>query len=230
MNMSKKSKEELCTLDSGSHCDVCEIKGKLACKKDKGIAGAFGAIGAPPMLITMIGFAIIGLLTGNWWIVGAYALFTFSMFGFIEMRFLCSHCPYYAAEGKVLDCLGNNGSLKIWKYRPGPMNGLERFLMRALVIGYFFIIPVVGYSYGIVSLAINYAQFGLVALVAYSGLAAASLLTGITFYKIVITFFCNVCVNFSCPYNSVPKKTVDAYLKMNPVMGDAWRKSGYQID
>jgi hypothetical protein len=41
--------------------------------------------------------------------------------------------------------------------------------------------------------------------------------------------FCSRCVNFSCPLNSVPKHIVDAYLEQNPVMREAWVKSGYQL-
>jgi hypothetical protein len=41
---------------------------------------------------------------------------------------------------------------------------------------------------------------------------------------------CTRCVNFSCPLNGVPKILVDAYLRGNPVMLQAWEADGYQLD
>ena len=47
---------------------------------------------------------------------------------------------------------------------------------------------------------------------------------------------CSRCLNFSCPANTVPKQTVDAYLRRNPgiraaaVKGTAWEASGYHLD
>jgi hypothetical protein len=42
-------------------------------------------------------------------------------------------------------------------------------------------------------------------------------------------YFCSKCVNFSCPLNHVPKSMVDEYLERNPVMKEAWEKSGYKL-
>ena len=44
------------------------------------------------------------------------------------------------------------------------------------------------------------------------------------------TFFYPKCVNFSCPLNTVPKPVVDAYLKKNDVMREAWERSGWQVE
>ena len=39
-----------------------------------------------------------------------------------------------AEESKTLHCLGNNGAPKPWRYRPGPMNNIEKFIFPALLI------------------------------------------------------------------------------------------------
>jgi hypothetical protein len=36
-------------------------------------------------------------------------------------------------------------------------------------------------------------------------------------------------VNFSCPFNRVPKDVVDSFLKENPKMRKAWEKKGYRL-
>ena len=41
---------------------------------------------------------------------------------------------------------------------------------------------------------------------------------------------CSRCINFSCPLNGVPKSVVDRYLLRNPVLLEAWKSQGYQID
>ena len=40
---------------------------------------------------------------------------------------------------------------------------------------------------------------------------------------------CVRCVNFSCPLNGVPKEVVDAYLRYNPPMREAWEATGYKL-
>jgi hypothetical protein len=40
---------------------------------------------------------------------------------------------------------------------------------------------------------------------------------------------CTRCVNFSCPANRVPKPVIDAYLRLNPTMREAWEAAGYHL-
>jgi hypothetical protein len=40
---------------------------------------------------------------------------------------------------------------------------------------------------------------------------------------------CGRCINFSCPMNTVPKRSVDAYLERNPDIRAAWEASGYRL-
>ena len=152
------------------------------------------------------------------------------MFGVFEIRFLCSHCPYYAEKSKTLHCLANHGSLKFWSYHPEPLNKFEKFMMYFLVATIFFIFPLLIMGYGIWFLSVNYTEYGLISFLGLTGITAASLVSSISFVTTLKIFFCPNCVNFSCPLNSVPKPVIDEYLKKNDVMRKAWQKSGWQID
>jgi hypothetical protein len=61
-------------------------------------------------------------------------------------------------------------------------------------------------------------------------LSVISFLGGFYFFYVLRNLICPKCINFSCPLNKVPKKLVDAYLRKNPVMREAWEAAGYQID
>ena len=41
---------------------------------------------------------------------------------------------------------------------------------------------------------------------------------------------CIRCINFSCPVIAVPKPLVDAYLRRNPLMREAWEASGAPLE
>jgi hypothetical protein len=220
-----------CTIDESSKCISCEIEGKLACKWDKSIKDCFAVIGFAPILIAIFGMVIIGLSTGIWWTLVAYVAYFMLMFGVFEIRFLCSHCPYYVKDGKTLICIGNHGSPKLWNYHPEPMNKFEKFMMSFGVITMiFFIIPSLILGYGIWHFSVNLETYGLMALLGIIGITFATLFTSTVFVTVMKTFFCPKCVNFSCPLNTVPKKVMDDYLKKNPVMKGAWEKSGYVIE
>ena len=52
-----------------------------------------------------------------------------------EARILCSHCPYWAEEGRILHCHANYGVIKIWRYHPEPMSKFEQvqFIVGVLI-------------------------------------------------------------------------------------------------
>ena len=54
-------------------------------------------------------------------------------------------------------------------------------------------------------------------------------LGAIVFATILFGWLCLRCVNFSCPFNRVPKDVVDSFLKEKPKMRKAWEKKGYQL-
>lgn len=228
--MKSKNPQNVCTWNEQSDCASCGIQAQLHCKWDKKILGGFYAIGFPPIIIAIFGMVVIGILTGVWWMLIAYVIYIPVMLGIFETRFLCSHCPYYAEDSKILHCLANHGNPKLWRYHPEPMNRLEKFLMVFFVVAMvYFIFPLAVEGYGIWFVAVNYAEYGLISLLGLVGIMVASLLVGISFILVLKTFFCPRCVNFSCPLNTVPKPVIDEYLKKNDVMRKAWEESGWQI-
>ncbi|MEJ2738332.1 MAG: hypothetical protein P8105_00565 [Dehalococcoidia bacterium] len=220
----------ICTWDEQSDCANCSVQGKLHCKWDRRILYGFYAASFPPLIIAILGMVIVGVLTGVWWMLIAYIVYVPVMLGILETRFLCSHCPYYAEDSTMLHCLANHGDPKLWRYRPGPMSGLEKFMMLFLVITViFFLAPLAVEGYGIYFIIAKYMEYGLISLLGLAGITLASLLTGISFILVLRTFFCSTCVNFSCPVNTVPKTVIDEYLKKNGVMRKAWEESGWRI-
>jgi len=230
IKMKNSNPHNICTWNDQADCANCNIHGKLVCKWDKKILGGFHGISWPPILTAIFGMVVVGNLTEAWWPLYSFVIYFFLMFGFFEIRFLCSHCPYYAEEGKILHCLANHGSYKFWSYRPGPLNRFEKFMMYFLIATIFFVFPLSVMGYGIWYLYINMAQYGLISLLGLSGIAAANLVTSASFYITLKTFYCPSCVNFSCPLNKVSKPVIDEYLKKNEVMREAWEESGWQID
>jgi len=228
--MKNNNPHNICTWDAQANCQACNIKGKLACKWDKKILSGFHGIAWPPLLTIIFGIVIVGFLTGIWWPLYAYIIYFFLMFGIFEIRFLCSHCPYYAEEGKTLHCLANHGSYKFWSYHPEPLNRFEKFMMYFLVATIFFIFPLSIMGYGIWYLSLYYVEYSLISFLGLCGITAAGLISSISFVVTLKTFFCPNCVNFSCPLNTVQKPVIDEYLKKNEVMKKAWEESGWKID
>jgi hypothetical protein len=190
----------------------------------------FYALSLPPLLTALFGMVVVGVLTGTWWPLTAYVAYFFVMLGVFEIRFLCSHCPYYAENSRVLHCLANHGSIKWWRYRPGPMSKLERFLMYFLVITIFLVFPMAILGHGIWFLSAHYAEYGLAALLGLVGITAAFLFSSLGSYALLRIFYCCRCVNFSCPFNTVPGSLVNAYLERNEVMRAAWGAAGWCPD
>ena len=228
--MENKNPHSICTWDDKANCSTCGIQGKLVCKWDKKILCSFHGIAWPPLIIIIFGIVLVGLITSVWWTLYAYIIYFFLMFSVLEIRFLCSHCPYYAEKSNTLHCLANHGSLKLWSYHPEPLNEFEKFMMYFLIVTIFFVFPLSIHSYGIWYLSINYAEYSLISLLGLIGITVGSLVSSISFITTLKIFFCPNCVNFSCPLNTVSKLVIDEYLKKNDVMRKAWENSGWQID
>ncbi|TAJ45686.1 hypothetical protein [Methanofollis fontis] len=215
-----------CSVQDGAHCDACTLNERINCRWDRCVLNGFIAVCWATYPGTLVLLGIVFLLTGWWWPIAAYTLYVVGIFLF-EFRFLCSHCPYYAGEGRVLRCLANNGAPKIWRYNPAPMNGTERSLMLLLVWSLYVVIPLVA---GLSAIWLVYAGGeGTVALLATIGVVLLTLAASSTFLWIMKIYYCSRCINFSCPLNTVDKQTVDAYLEKNPVMREAWEGSGYSL-
>jgi len=216
-----------CTWDDDADCSNCELEGMLDCKWERRLLLRFYKIGGLALVSGFSAFIFIGLVH-SWIPLIIYLVFWIFFFGFLEVRVLCSHCPFYAEAGRTLHCLANHGTIKIWRYHPEPMNTYEKlgFLGGAL---FFMLFPIVTELYTIYTL-LDFAGNLNETIVVLTVLAVGSVVGGGIFFFGLITKICTSCVNFSCPLNRVPRKVVDTYLKRNPVMKEAWENKGYKID
>jgi hypothetical protein len=221
---------QICTWEDSSNCAGCTLQGKLGCRLDPKEFRFFIYNQTPSLVMSLFGLVFIGLLLNTWWPLITYIAIAVAVWGLgIETRLLCSHCPYWAEDGNTLHCWALPGSPKLWRYRPEPMNKWEKSLITILLL-FVMAFPVAVEGYGIWFIAARYADFGLYTLLGIIGITIASIMTTLLFYYVLTSHFCARCVNFSCPANSVPKQIVDAYLERNPVIREAWIKSGYRPD
>ncbi len=193
--------QEICSVQPKKTCEDCTLNSSLMCRYDGRDTTHFFMI-IFPFFVTAIGGVIASGY--GWWLFGwlAYMLFFFFVW---EGRVLCSHCPYWAEQGRMLRCHANYGVIKLWRYRPGPMNRAEQaqFLLGALLfIVYPLVFLMIGHEY----------------LLAAIGLASSA-----SFGYLLHRNICSRCVNFSCPLNNVPKQIVGAYLRKNPIIYQAWQ-------
>ena len=206
-NKNQKNPYDICTWRPTSECNDCTIKGCLKCH--------FKIRYLLNFIVLFLLFAIPAvagiILAGYGWYLLGWIAFGIVFFEFWEIRILCSHCPYYAEKGRSLHCFGNYMSLKVWRFHPEPMNRSEKiqlFLGFIIFFGYPYIFMILGRQY--------------IFIILYS-------ISLILFFVPLLTRRCPKCVNLSCPLNRVPKNVVDAFLKRNPVMKEAWEKTGYVI-
>ena len=208
-NLEKDLQNNLTNICNGplTECNECGLDEKLMCRYELKDTIIF----VIPFLIAFIP-GIIGIILSGYglWLIPfvGYLLFFFLIW---ENRMLCSHCPYYAEVGKTLKCHANYGLPKNWSYHPEPMSHSEQiqFLIGVLIIvGFPVVFLILGGQYLILVIT----------------------LIGIFLWLGVLLFrACKKCLNFSCPLNRVPKKTVYEYLKHNDVMRKAWEEKGYKI-
>jgi len=107
------------------------------------------------------------------------------------------------------------------------MNRLEKGIFIG-VLAIFVLLPVTILGYNVAYFALKTGQYGNIALVLSSSLAAVTVMSLITMAAVLIKKICSVCINFSCPLNHVEKSRLDAYLKQNPDIKKAWEEKGYQ--
>ncbi|MGD1992027.1 MAG: hypothetical protein PVI59_02430 [Anaerolineae bacterium] len=227
--MNSSTSQLLCTWRDEAECGPCDLQYELGCRFDRREFVFFVLNQIPSLVMALFGLVVIGLLVDAWWPLVVFVGACIILWGLgLETRVLCSHCPYWAEDSRTLHCWALTGSPKIWRYRPGPMNGVEK----AIILGFFgFLVafPVSVEGYGIWLMAREYGVYGLYALLGMIGVTVATLLAALQFVLILRRHYCEQCVNFSCPLNRVPKVMVDAYLRKNPVMREAWEKAGYHV-
>jgi len=180
-------------------CIGCPVEHKLHCHFTLRDLIHFLLIALPSFLI---GGA--GIYHSNKWMLIPWLIIIIGYFGLVEIRVMCSHCPHYAEEGKSLKCWANHGSLKIWKYRPGPMTFWEKFI--------FFSGFIIVWGFPLFYLILDLQLF----------LLLVYLITVAGFFMTLKTFLCTQCINFACPLNRVGEEVRMAFFERNPQIANAW--------
>ena len=157
---------------------------------------------------TLSDFLWFLLLGGIPYLIGALAIANYSipwMLGYLaftlpfaasEIRFLCSHCPYYIQEeGRKVHCKAMWGPTKWAKPRPGPLSNFEK----AMLYLFFFI----AFSFPIYWLILQW-QFLILYLISIVNMAWT-----------LGRYECPHCMFIHCPFNRVPQRVKDELLKEN---------------
>ncbi|MFX1238190.1 MAG: hypothetical protein ACFFAS_14810 [Promethearchaeota archaeon] len=213
--MSKNNSYKLCIFGDKSECNECNLKEKLDCHFDLKKLICFGGLFFFIVITGSIGLIFNGLMVEFIISLISLVIFAIIFFEFWEIRILCSHCPFYSEKGKFLRCYGNYGSLKIWKYHPEPMSKNEKI---QLLIGFVIIFSIIAIP--IIILLLNQLYiWSVLPIIGY-----------ILWFYDIKKFHCPKCNNFSCPLNKQSKQVIDEFLKRNPVMKEAWEKSGWIVE
>lgn len=222
-----KNPYNICTVDLNSNCNDCSLQNKLHCKIDKNkLIVSFLEIFST-IIISLVGILITCFAIGFWWPFIIYFIFVILFFTIIEIRVTCSHCPFYAEKSYRLRCIANYYSPKIWKFHPEPIAPWEK-IVTILGFGFLGLFPLLIELYGILFVIRNESIYGPLTALVFIGILIANLLAIMTFFTMFLLLFCPECINFSCFFNKVPKSLVDEYLKKNPAIKEAWKKSGYK--
>ncbi len=212
-----------CIADDNSNCDECELNDLLLCNFEKKFANGFLFGNIAYRILAIIILSLVGFLMGQWWMVITYLFVVLLTFVVIEPRLLCSHCPFYAKEGKCLKCWALRGMPKFWRYRPEPINKKEKNAM--LAIGAFIdLFPYVGSILGIIWFIFNPTDNYLIG----TWLIIVTIIfTGIVIYfsSILQGNACKKCPNFSCAMNKVHDNIKEAFMEKNPIIKEAWKNS-----
>lgn len=223
----QKNPFNICTLNPHSNCEECKTKGKLDCKLNKNQQKTSMKTVFSFVIISVLGLIATGIITDFWWLLVIYIIFIILFFFVIEVRINCSHCPYYAENKKFLNCPGNNFFPKIWKFNPKPISTIEKI---GSMIGFAFIgiFPIVSELYTIWFIFSTNPNFNLFEILSPVIILVVTIISYIVFLSLFLHKFCPKCINFSCMFNKVPREIVDEYLKRNPYIEKAWKKSKNQ--
>ncbi len=214
-----------CIANEDSNCSDCELKKILICKDENNFANKFFIGNTAYRVVALTILYLAGLLVNQYWLMPVYLVGIVLIFFVLEPRLLCSHCPYYEKEGKVLKCWALRGMPKLWKYRPEPITKPEKIAMLAL--GTFVdLFPLVGIAWGIFEFILNpfdNLTIGIPLVI----LTVIFILIMAYFTKNLLGNACQKCPNFSCAMNKTPPNILEAFLKKNPKMEEAWKESGW---
>jgi hypothetical protein len=117
----------ICTWKDESACADCRLQSELGCRLDMRAFQFSTASQIPSLVLSVFGLVLVGVATASWWPLVAFGAACLALWDLgLETRVLCSHCPFWAEEGKTLHCLALTGSPKIWHYHQGPLAPWEK--------------------------------------------------------------------------------------------------------
>jgi len=218
----------LCTLDPNSACETCENNTVLDCKLNRKQTMVTTTLIYSFIIVSLLGLYIVCSITQLWLLFIVFGVFVPLFFLLIEPRITCSHCPYYAEKRVRFNCPGNMLTPKLWKYHPEPMNKYEQAgtLVGFILFGAY---PIFLELYGIWVLYGEGLTITDLQLLELLVILLATIVLISALYAVFLFVYCKKCVNFSCQFNKVPKAVAHRYIKANPVMKEAWEKSGYKF-
>ena len=161
-------------------CNKCNLAEVINCHFTIKELVRFYIISLPSFILGGLGIYYFDRIVLLFWI-----LYTAVFFLVIETRVLCPHCPHYAQPTNTLRCWANFGFPKSWKYKPTPLNRIEKIILLA---GFILI-------WGSPAVAIS--------------LNTLWILLGIYLISVLLFFYflgywqCSRCVNITCPLNRV---------------------------
>ncbi|HVP99950.1 MAG TPA: hypothetical protein VMT57_00360 [Candidatus Thermoplasmatota archaeon] len=223
-----RNPHRLCTLDPNAPCATCENNNLLDCKLNRKQTLITTSLIYSFIIVSLLGLYIVCSLTQLWLLLIVFGVFVPLFFLVIEPRITCSHCPYYAEKRVRFNCPGNMLTPKIWKYHPEPINKYEQAgtLVGFILFGAY---PIFSELYGIWVFSIEDLTVTDPRLLELIVILLVTVVLIGALYAVFLFVFCKKCVNFSCQFNRVPKAVADRYIKANPVMREAWEKSGYKL-
>ena len=123
------------------------------------------------------------------WVIGYFALFLVHVS--IIFRLKCTHCSYYKAPGKHLNCMWLWGIPKIFKANPKPESGFNKFYVPT--------------GMAVVTLYPVYWLFNswVLLIIYFSSIAVL--------VSSLFLFTCSKCTYFECSHNQVPKEIKEKY-------------------
>ena len=220
--MNNESDKIPCTWADDSDCIDCSLNESLNCRYDDSLVVCFRERHIP---YRALGFAVVfvaSYLSGQWWMFIAFTIVTLMNFLFLETWYLCRHCPFYAKEGKTLDCITLKGMPRPWKYNSTPMTRSDKIIM-GTIGGFIDAFPIIAGGIGILMLILLGAD--IMQLLILLALTVVMLIAAGYLGKFIGNNYCMKCVNLSCPMNKVPPDIAEAYLQRNPTMKYAFENA-----
>jgi len=135
----------------------------------------FVLLGGTPFLVACLAIANSSLL----WMAGYMGFML--VFGVAQVRFLCTHCPYYSQGGKRVHCKSMWGWPRLFKPRLGALSSLDKAML------YLFFL-----------LAFSFPMYWLVMQPQFLAIYLVSI---VVMVLTLARYECSRCMFFDCPFN-----------------------------